>query len=207
METVRLAHIPSQFCLCLSLYHKVGNAAHLRQQLLAGNAMFEYAFVDAAMILSRTHLLAAAFRALHDYLHERLKSSNVHSEIVLALSPNNNIVEAFRRFGIADTTTDLLVVKVATDASIEAATVERHLCENVRGTAVAFTDENLRATADLDRIKKAYKVVLPTAAKGGKSSKPSLVPVNGDSPYPGDSAMVHMVETQILGAMALRGAS
>jgi EKC/KEOPS complex subunit CGI121/TPRKB len=37
------------------------------------------------------HVLAAAFRALNDYLNDRLKSRNVHSEIVFSLSPNNNV--------------------------------------------------------------------------------------------------------------------
>jgi EKC/KEOPS complex subunit CGI121/TPRKB len=37
------------------------------------------------------HVLAAVFRAANDYLNNRLKSRNVHSEIVFALSPNNNV--------------------------------------------------------------------------------------------------------------------
>ena len=42
-------------------------------------------------VLSTTHVLAAAFRAMNDYRNGRLKSHNVHSEIVVALSPNNNV--------------------------------------------------------------------------------------------------------------------
>ena len=42
-------------------------------------------------VLSPTHVLAAVFRATNDYLNDRMKSKNVHSEIVFALSPNNNV--------------------------------------------------------------------------------------------------------------------
>lgn len=42
-------------------------------------------------IVSTKHILAGVFRAANDYLANRLKSRNVHSEIVFALSPNNNV--------------------------------------------------------------------------------------------------------------------
>jgi len=37
------------------------------------------------------HALAAAFRAVNDLIEGRLRSRNVHSEVVFALSPNNNV--------------------------------------------------------------------------------------------------------------------
>ena len=42
-------------------------------------------------ILSKVHILAAAYRAVNDLLENRLRSRNVHSEIVFSLSPNNNV--------------------------------------------------------------------------------------------------------------------
>lgn len=36
-------------------------------------------------------MLAGVFRAINDSTHGRLKSRNVHSEIVFSLSPNNNV--------------------------------------------------------------------------------------------------------------------
>lgn len=42
-------------------------------------------------LLSPTHVLAAVFRAVNDALRNRLRSRNVHSEIVFSLSPNNNV--------------------------------------------------------------------------------------------------------------------
>ena len=50
LETLHLAHIPPHLPIYITLYHSVQNAAFLRQQLLAGNSDFEYAFIDASMV-------------------------------------------------------------------------------------------------------------------------------------------------------------
>lgn len=44
-----------------------------------------------SQIVSKVHALAAAYRALSDLLASRLKSRNVHSEIVFCLNPNNSV--------------------------------------------------------------------------------------------------------------------
>lgn len=51
LETIQLSHIPPQLPLYVTLYRSLQNASFLRQQLLAGNADFEYAFIDASMVL------------------------------------------------------------------------------------------------------------------------------------------------------------
>jgi hypothetical protein len=47
--------------------------------------------VNVMQIVSKIHALAATYRAVNDLLQNRLKSRNVHSEIVFSLSPNNNV--------------------------------------------------------------------------------------------------------------------
>lgn len=42
-------------------------------------------------ITSRLHALAATYRAVNDLLENRLRTRNVHSEIVFSLSPSNNV--------------------------------------------------------------------------------------------------------------------
>lgn len=126
---------------------------------------------------------------MNDYTHDRLKSRNIHSEIVFALSPNNNIGEAFRRFGIGETTKDLLVVKVATSKDITADAVQLHLDEQVKGEEVALDDDQIQKTSDIGRIRKIYK--LSSTSNAGKQATTDPVEL----------------ETQILGLMALRGAA
>jgi len=50
VETVHLAHMPPDLAVYVALYRNVENAAFLKEQLLAGNAEFEYAFIDASMV-------------------------------------------------------------------------------------------------------------------------------------------------------------
>lgn len=94
METTTLPHLPL-LPLRVCLFKDVKNASFLRQQLLDGNTEFEYAFLDASTLISRNHVLAACFRAINDQLNNRLKSRNVHSEIVFSLSLNNNVSRQF----------------------------------------------------------------------------------------------------------------
>ena len=99
METVSLPHLPAH-PLRIGLFKDVKNAAFLRKQLLDGNTDFEYAFLDTAAVISKEHVLAACFRAIHDMTSNRMKSRNVHSEIVFSFSPNNNVSELRRTFPV-----------------------------------------------------------------------------------------------------------
>ncbi|KAK5945840.1 hypothetical protein PMZ80_003048 [Knufia obscura] len=204
VEKLHLSHLPPELAVYVASYTNVKNAAYLRQQLLAGNQTFNYAFIDASTILSRGHLLTACFRACNDYIHDRLKSNNVQSEIVFCLSSNNNIGDAFRRFGISDDSKDIVVVKVG-DSAVEEGNqnmtksgIEAHLNGSVEGTNVDFSDAWLRDVCALDKVRKNYKIARPQPAKGLKA-------VNGDMHGTKDERSE--VEVQVLGLMALRGAT
>ncbi|KAK5277173.1 hypothetical protein LTR20_010014 [Exophiala xenobiotica] len=205
VETIHLAHMPPELALHVAMYTDVENASFLKDQLLAGNAEFEYAFIDASMILSTKHVLAAAFRAMNDHLNERLKSRNIHSEIVFCLSPNNNIGEAFRRFGVSESTRNLLVLKVATattpDITLES--VSKHVSTHIQGKECAFDDANFRKISDVERIRKVYKANLPTSTSSRKGGKPVVNGTSGGREFD----PIWSLERQILGLMALRGAT
>ncbi|KAJ5751852.1 hypothetical protein N7520_008769 [Penicillium odoratum] len=196
LESVHLPHLPADLPVFVALYRNVENAAFLRQQLLAGNTEFEYALIDASMVLSRTHAITAIFRAVNDYMTDRLKSRNVHSEIVFSFSAANNIADSFRKFGIADSTKDLLVVKVPVSPEITHDSVAAHLETSILGNSVPFDDQIISEISDITKIKKAYKLgALPTP---GAKADPKQV--NGT---PDDSK--RRLELSILGAIALRG--
>ncbi|WPH01649.1 EKC/KEOPS complex subunit [Acrodontium crateriforme] len=156
IEAVRLPHLQDH-PLQVGLFKNVANAQFLRQQLLEGNAEYEYAFLDATVLISRAHVFAACFRAINDQLNNRLKTKNVHSEIVFDLSPNNNIAESFRRFGISDTTKHVVAIKVGGDA----AQIRAFLEKNIEGEPAALSDESLRSLGDLARIRKIYRLEAP----------------------------------------------
>ncbi|KAI9371644.1 kinase binding protein CGI-121-domain-containing protein [Aspergillus egyptiacus] len=188
LETIQLPHLPLP--VHVALYKDVKNAPYLRQQLLSANSEYEYAFIDATMIMSRAHALSAVFRAVNDYLNNRLKSRNIHSEVVFSLSPTNNIADSFRKFGISDITSSLLVVKVSVTPDITHESVAGHLAQNVEGTPLPFDDGSLSGISDIAKIKKAYKLgSLPSAPSGQ---------VDGGK---------RQLEVSVLGAIALRGAT
>ncbi|CAD6442323.1 16432d8d-74f0-4f90-84b9-cf01ec903180 [Sclerotinia trifoliorum] len=147
--------------------------------------------------MSKLHILAASYRAINDALEGRLKSRNIHSEIVFSLSMNNNIAESFRRFGITPSTTSLLVVKVAPASS--ASQISEHLSSSIEGEAVPFEDGTLSKMTDIARVKKLYKL---NASGGGGGKKGA---VNGVSEKIQDERKE--LEIMVLGAMALRGAT
>ena len=88
---VAVEHLPPGYAVYAALFTDVANAAFLQQQLVARNPAFEYALVDAATVVSRTHLLAAVYRAVIAHQSGTLKTPNVHSEAVLSLSPSLNV--------------------------------------------------------------------------------------------------------------------
>lgn len=165
--------------------------------------------------MSTTHALAAVFRAANDYLNGRLKSRNVHSEIVFSLGANNNIAQSLRTFGITASTTNLLAIKLSTSPDITASTVSEHLATSVKGAAVEFSDATLAKMADVARIRKLYKLsgVGEADPKSKRRRKDGSEEGSGgaDGGKAGDIAgdggrERKELEVAILGLMALRGA-
>lgn len=104
---------------------------------------------------------------------------------------------------MSEKTKDLLVLKVATSPEITLANVSQHLSANIKGQECAFDDASFRKVADIDRIRKIYK--LGAAAQNGRSS----AAFNGGSVANGKGGdeETKQLEVQILGFMALRGAT
>lgn len=88
---VAIEHLPPGYDICAALFTDVTNAGFLQAQLVAHNPAFEFALIDAATVLSRTHLLAAVYKAVLSHSAGALKTPNVHSETVLSLSPSLNV--------------------------------------------------------------------------------------------------------------------
>ncbi|KAG4412201.1 hypothetical protein IFR04_014661 [Cadophora malorum] len=200
LQTIHLEHLPPNYDLHIALYRNVTNADFLHQQLLAGNTNFEYALIDASVILSKVHILAAAYRAVNDLLENRLRSRNVHSEIVFSLSPNNNIAESFRRFGITPTTSTLLIIKLSTPTSpFSISDITAHLSSSIEGENIPFTDENLAEMVDEKRVRKIYKLNVAGGGGGRKNGE-----VNGAREGKVDEEVRKELLVGVLGAMALR---
>ncbi|EGX94570.1 Kinase binding protein CGI-121 [Cordyceps militaris CM01] len=194
LEIVKLEHLPDTYTVHVALFQDVKNAAFLHEQLLARNTDFEYAFIDASVVVSRIQLLSAIFKAANASVNGALQTPNVHSETVVSLSSSKNIAEAYRRFGISPTTKDLLVAKITfpTEAQPEPAATEsiaKHLRQNIEGDYVPVTDENITACTDMTKVRKYYKI-------NG---------INWLDALENTQTKQQQIESLVLGSMALRG--
>lgn len=122
------------------------------------------------------------------------------------------IAESFRRFGVLDTTTTLLAVKVIdTTNMLTAADPSIHLSESVEGTRIEFDDTNLKETADLPRLTKIYKLTagadMPGAGKrrSGPRVGSNVAPEKQSNGTTEEVDRVKEMEAVMLGTMALKG--
>ncbi|KAH8681822.1 kinase binding protein CGI-121-domain-containing protein [Xylariales sp. PMI_506] len=201
LETIALEHVPATHTVHVALFRDVANASFLHEQLLARNADFEYALIDASTVISRFHLLSAVYKAITIELAGSMKTPNVHSEIVCSLSSNNNISEAYRRYGIQPTTRNVVVVRVlvapssgspdqpAKTAVTTPEDVEKHLTANVQGEQVPVTDEALASLTDWAKLRKYHKL----------NGLPHLDAIKDED------ARKKELELLVVSAMALRG--
>ncbi|KAI0377534.1 hypothetical protein F5Y04DRAFT_264077 [Hypomontagnella monticulosa] len=161
LETIQLEHVPLTHTVHIGVFKDVTNSEFLHQQLLSRNAEYEYAFIDASSVISRFQVLAAIYKAITIQLNGNMKTPNIHSEIVCSLSPNNNISEAYRRFGITPASKHLIIVKVliSSSSSLTPDAVAQHLQTNVQGTPIPFTEAALQSElTDYAKVRKYYKL-------------------------------------------------
>jgi EKC/KEOPS complex subunit TPRKB/CGI121 len=91
LEPFDLEHIPEGHQPYAALFRDVSNVDFLHAQLQARNPDFDYAFIDASSLMSRRQLMSAIWRAIMYSLSGSLTTATIHSEIVLCLSPKNNV--------------------------------------------------------------------------------------------------------------------
>ncbi|KAL4075554.1 kinase binding protein CGI-121-domain-containing protein [Scleroderma citrinum] len=105
-------------------FKNVKNAGAIRKRIIKaatavgpdGDAEREavnFAFIEAKLITSPLHLHTAINQALLADSQGSLRTKTVHSEIIWALNPTNNISEAIKLFGVSSKTTDLILVHIA----------------------------------------------------------------------------------------------
>jgi EKC/KEOPS complex subunit CGI121/TPRKB len=111
-------------------------------------------------------------------------------------SNTRQIVESFRRFGIAEETTSLIALKIIPangtedDQVASVSAVSDHLKASVEGDPLPFTESNLAGLSDVAKICKIYKVEGKKATTNGSNSA---------------AGRIGQLEGTILGIMAIKG--
>ncbi|KAF8158967.1 kinase binding protein CGI-121-domain-containing protein [Mycena galopus ATCC 62051] len=177
MESYQVGHFPPHLsCVHAALYTNVSDPDLLRKRLITASTAegaagererdaVNFAFIDARLITSVNHLRTAVYQALLADSQGALRTKTVHSEIIWALNPTNNISEAMRRYGVSDTSTALVVVRIG-GPELTAEVVERDMDAAVKGTKVPFAE--LRDLTDWAAVKKYHKLGNEVAVRDAK---------------------------------------
>ncbi|TYZ57061.1 hypothetical protein PybrP1_000964 [[Pythium] brassicae (nom. inval.)] len=135
-----------------AFFKDVANSAALRQALL--NQETDIALINASLLVDPFQIHAAAARALLCETTTKLTTKTLHAELVFNLSGSRNVSESFRRFGIADDCTALVVCVFDADEAALASAAAL-----VQGTAVPFSELGQHLTpADVKAVRKFYKI-------------------------------------------------
>ncbi|CAI5727683.1 hypothetical protein KXD40_005661 [Peronospora effusa] len=138
--------------LHVGYYTDVKNSRALRQDLL--DKKFDVALINAHLIAGSFQVHAAASRALLCDASNQLTTRSLHAELVFNMSGSRNVTESFKRFGVSNDTTSLVVCVI--DADEEALKQVETL---VNGTQLPFDELGTHLTSeDVKLIKKFYKI-------------------------------------------------
>eukprot|EP00026_Physarum_polycephalum_P021421 Phypoly_transcript_24659.p2 GENE.Phypoly_transcript_24659~~Phypoly_transcript_24659.p2 ORF type:complete len:170 (+),score=36.90 Phypoly_transcript_24659:17-526(+) len=135
--------------LHLGLFEKVTNASHILSEILSGKINF--AVLNPQLIVDEIALCAAANRAMHAFLAEKLTTKSIHSELIFNLSPNKNISDSLKKFGLQTNSNSIIVaIFDATPEKIQEAQ------QAISGEEIPF--EQISKFSNFDLIAKEYQV-------------------------------------------------
>ena len=110
MGVFKLNPVVCDVTIVINLYQNVKNVKEIKQTISSGT--INATLIKADLVLDVFQLLVAANKAFYLNSQQKLKTRNVFSEILFALSPSNKITECFKLLGVGDDANDIIIVSL-----------------------------------------------------------------------------------------------
>lgn len=164
-STLKFRQYP-EYTVYYSLFSDISveKVKQVKQQIISGNLEYDYCYLSIKYIASIEVLSQAIYKAIQNYKNGVMKANTLNAEIILNLSPINNIADALKKFGIDDTRSEVLVVSIlksdqVNDSNLQA--INQQLIEQFDITSkqnIDLTDDLLYKQLDVQKFKKVYKL-------------------------------------------------
>ncbi|ODV67080.1 CGI-121-domain-containing protein [Hyphopichia burtonii NRRL Y-1933] len=135
--------------------------SEVKTKLTEGDSNYDFCFLNTSCIVSEEQLLNSIHKALLNYNQGNMRARTLNTEIILSLSPINNVMDALKRFGVDGACPNVIVIKISEEAS-ELENLDEYLQNLLKASReqnIELDDDTLfHEFLDLKKFKKLYKL-------------------------------------------------
>lgn len=136
----------------------------LLAEMKSPNTDWDVCLLNTTHLVSREQINASVFRSIRNFKNGSMKAKSLDAEIIFNLSPLNNIMEAFKRFGVDPNCPQLISIRLllASDPKQE---IFQNAFEDIAAKlslsadqSIPLDDAALIENMDLKKITKIFKL-------------------------------------------------